>query len=48
MSSEIKNLEVKEVKTAKPAPQPSTGKPEKEKPKSPGLNPTSPNPAYIS
>jgi hypothetical protein len=36
MSSEIKNLEVKEAKTAKPAPKAPADKPEKDKPKKPG------------
>lgn len=44
MSSEIQNLEVKEVKTTKPAPKPSAGEPEKEKPQKPGPKPDKPKP----
>ena len=44
MSSEINNLEVKEVKTIKLAPKPSAGKPEKEKPQKPGPKPDKPKP----
>jgi hypothetical protein len=42
MSSEIKNLEVKEVKTAKPAPKAPADKPEKDTPKKPGSEPAKP------
>jgi hypothetical protein len=44
MSTEIKNLEEKEVKTDKPAPKPSAGKPEKEKPQKPRPKPDKPKP----